>query len=476
MTLWNSGFFPRSIEEHISGFWIRNEVMLARIYSKFDEEQRDDVLTGRVALYDMLKRAELDLDKKKRKKRQKHKGINGLIRANKVAETIMSQRYVAERLMSRHVQPIKPGVRSAAKTKFFSIINSDYEDVDITGLQRLAPPAVSLHIRAARKQDRSPTSVGTSAQTEHMSLQRIRARRYLGVRYRDYCTQEEESIADMCDDDYEKAIAQLERGKHYEGLSYKSPVGLPICRVFDNRIYMRPASFNFSVEMNPKQIDNKCFTYKGIPVTNFKPIIYGSESLSRINKNDKSVRLAFGTGILKGGRAIFYKSSKRSGEIIAKHVHEEGRHLCSIKTTDCTVYYRLTIDGSPLLYIDHNSDHRPYSAGLIGDNEAILNYGFYSRSNQPSGFSVYQNLFKNFNSSIPHFVAHHMPQYPFFPYGTKSVEIDRGRITALRGYASIAKLRLTHTERPDKLVTVSLDGDVPLRVNAPKMEEAVFEW
>jgi hypothetical protein len=473
--LWQCGFFPRKIAHHISGFWVRDDTTIRNLYGAFTDEQKKDVLTGDVALYDMLKRAELDTGSRSKKKRQQHKPIGGLIRANKVADVIMRQRYVAERLMSRHIQPIPPGVRSATKKRFFDLISQSSPDVDITALNALKPPRVTIHTRAARRKDRLPTSIGTSSEVMHASLQRIRAARYLNVHYRDFLTAREEEIVAMEQDDYDKAIAVLEKAKHYEGLSFKSPVGLPICRMFDNTIYTRPASFNFTVEVEQSNQVEQPFTWNGIIVTAFRPILYGSNSLYKIQRG-KNTRLAFGHGILKGKQVIFFKDKTRGAEVRAVPVERLHKQLTIRNFEGRVIYYMSGLDPSPLLYIHHKNDSKPNLPGLIGDNEAILNYGMYCRSSQPAGFTIYRKVFESYNSELPHYVSKHMPSYPFFPYGARSTTIRRGRITALIDYLSIPKLILTSEEDCPHLVSIQLGGDVPTEVIRAQNEGEVLDW
>jgi hypothetical protein len=460
-TLYRARFFPYNIAEHISGFWIRNRDVLKRVFNAFSSEQKESVLVGDVPLYDMLKRAELDFEKKKKRKQETHVIISGLIRANRVAEGVLRQRHAAERLMSRFIQPIPPKIRREIKERFFSMINCEVPDIDIDDLMQLAPSRVTVTTRATRRCDRMPTTIGTSARVDSVSLQRIRAARYVQVSYRDHLTTEEQRIVDLPNDEYDKTIARINKSKHYEGLSYKSPVGLPLTRLYDNTIFARPASFNFAVDIVQSPRVEQPFTFDGRRVTNFRPVIFGSAGLERITL-DRNTRLAFGYGYMNNEFYVFYKGKRRSDKTRCVLGNPNSNSLTMVSHGSNKVYYSTAMDASPLLTFNHGSETKPYLPGLIGSDDAILNYGFYCRSSQPSGFAIYAALFRKYKSEIPTFVMKHMPSYPFFPYGPNTTEIVRGRLTALHGYACVNKLRLTSQEHPEPNVIVVLDGDEPV--------------
>ena len=454
------GLTAESMDQFISGFWVRDEHAISVIFDAMGEDTRADVLEGRVPLFKMVKRLELDVGRKKRKKRTKHKWIPGLHRANVVAETVYAQRYVAETMMSRHIQPLHPSMRQVVKQRFFSMMSVATPDVDISGLMRLAPNDVTCHVRRARWRDRQPTSIGASSTTEALSLQRIRAWKHLKVCYRDRITDDELKIAELKGREFRQEVAVLERASHYQGQSFKAPAGLPLTRSFDGTIFKKPASFNFTVHLTENAKIERPFTYEGVPVRNFRPMIWGSNALEKVH--GRKARLAYGSGMLNNVHVVFYKLMGRNE---GTHHIPFGNRLGLVQQVEdrgFTIHYLTRVDASALSVRHHKSVEKPIMAGVVGDDDAIYNYGMYCRSNHAQGFGVYKHMFAQYKSIMPEFVRGHMPCYP--KYVREPVDIEQGRITHLWGCQSIRWLRLTHSERPEKVVTVNLNGDRPAKI------------
>jgi len=473
--IWLSGLLPRDVSEHLEGFWIRNDNTMKRLYSKLDDDQKKMLIEGRVTIYDSMKRCELDLGRKRKKKKMKIEPIKGLNRANEVLDTVLSQRLVAERLMSRHIQPLHPSKRAAAKAKFFEMLSGEHVDVDIGDVDALRPARVQCHVRAAREVDRIPCSLGTSASLPADSLQRIRARRYLGVNYRDHPNANEERVAQLDDDDFKKEMAVLERSTRHQGFSFKAPCGKPLTRLFDNRIFKRPASFTFSVDMVQPTPKKQPFTHRGRQVYNFKPCLYGSYCMNMLQRkvSRRKYVLAFGVGTIDGVRYAFYKLRERRSEVTSVAIPDRIGALQTITQSNLLILYADRMDASPLLTIDHRSRVVPDLPGVVGDNDAILNYGFYCRSSIPQGFKVYQDLFTQHNSVIPSFVMNHMPSYPFFPLPT--TDIGRGNITSLHNYSCINKLKLVSINDPPPHTQIDLGGVIPQRITL-NLNEEFIDW
>lgn len=458
--LYDYGLIPKSMSELIEGFWVRNDHTAKLIFSLFDDDMKKDVLIGNVPLGDMMRRMEVDIGRKKKKKKTKHVHIDGLDRANKVAETIHAQRLVSERLMSRHIQPIHHTARLKTKQKFFAFLSQPTPDVDISDLKRLAPPRVTTISTPAHMRHRKPCSMGTSGLVPTMSLQRIRAFRKVGVNFRTNLSDEEMRIAKLPDEEYEKEVAVLERAKRIEGLSFKSPCGLPFTRIYDGKVFRRNAVFNFRVELTQKDEPDMKFTYKGIVVQFFKPCIWGGESLSRIPPADCII--AFGYGTMRGEKCIFFKKKKKNSPINYLTVPNQSRGFVKVPYFDSFVYAVLGIDKSPILTRHHKSKIQPSLAGFIGDNDAIFNYGMYCRSNSIGGFAVYQDLFKSYFSVIPFFVKDYLPTYPKFFTGSKL--FNAARVNVLEGNYCSHMLRLTEVEQPLDLSIFNLNGNEPALV------------
>jgi len=110
-------------------------------------------------------------------------------------------------------------------------------------------------------------------------------------------------------------------------------------------------------------------------------------------------------------------------------------------------------------------------AGVVGDDDAIMNYGMYSRSNHAHGFGIYKHMFIQYRSIIPEFVRLHMPNYPKF--ASNAVSIEQGRTTHLMGSHSIRKLRLVHAEKPKAIVTINLASETPVAIIPTHREDTM---
>jgi hypothetical protein len=319
--------------------------------------------------------------------------------------------------------------------------------------------------------------MGSTSNLPGLSIQRIRAYRYFGVAYRDRPTDEEIRIAKLGIKDYRHEIAVLERMSHYQGQSFKAPAGLPLTRSFDGTIYMRAATFNFSVQLDEVQQVEHPFTHHGVAVQRFRPVIWGSNTISSIREGD--ARLSFGTGEIRGNRVAFYKLSGRRETIQCVSAPLSPTMIGSTSDRGITIYYLNRIDASNLSMRHHKSTTPPVMAGIVGDDDAIYNYGMYCRSSHAHGFGIYRSLFESFKSTMPEFVRQHMPPYPKF--ARDSVAVDQARTTHFLGYNSIRKLRLVCAETTIPFVTIDLNGAEP-RVVTPDVpedemsEEEFWEW
>jgi len=463
-TIWLAGLIPRDLNEHLEGFWIRNEDMLKKLMTFVDDDIRADVSRGITPIYEVLRRAELDLGRRRRKKRMKIRDIEGLNRANKVKETILSARLVSENLMSRHIQPIHPSVRRRAKDAFFSMLACENQVEDVSDINEMRPQHITHSVRAARYVDRKPCSLGTSSRLPECSMQRLRASRYLGVNYRDRPSEAEEEILNLDDEEFERQLLLMERAPKYQGFSFKSPSGKPFTRIIDNKIMKRPAVFDFSVDLEQVPRIKQPFTWKGRNIRRFKPCFYGGDTLTVISRsfNKKWDKLAFGHGLVDGVHKVFFKGNKRTDEIrtidvTRFHINQRVNYH---RLSDCSVYFVLRFDNTPIQTYMHSAQLTARLPGILGDDTAIQNYGNYCRSSSPDGFKIYQSVFEHFKSSLPHHVINNMPSYPYF--AGEIVTLERGRHTTLTGYSAICRLKLVSSDSPADIVHIDLNQREPM--------------
>jgi hypothetical protein len=269
-------------------------------------------------------------------------------------------------------------------------------------------------------------------------------------------TEEEQEILNLDDQSFEKKEGELERISRYQGISFKSPGGLPVTRMFDGRFFRVPMSFNFSVHLDAKPIiSEQCFMYRGTVVHDFRTCKWGNDSLEEIG----DIPIAFGTGIVNGIRVAFYQ--ERGKETLAIEIDNDKRPQRVFTRQKTAIGVFAGNDQSPLGAHHFRRSDLPefYLPGVTGDLTAIVNHGSYILSTQRGGFGIYRTLFKSRRCEIPIYCQKYMLPYP--TYQEPIVKIKPGNTTILKGNFCCLNLEFDGLPSDARTVTINLDGDEP---------------
>jgi hypothetical protein len=447
---------PTEMSELISGFFPRSKQSLGAMWWAMEADVREQVLRGTMSVTSACHIFAEDQDTEPKKVKTINYLPKTLHRTSRLVKSIGIMRKVGSRLNPRYVQPIHFTKRRKAMERTLELLLAETREVDEDTYNRIMPPRIKVHMERHRKRDQRPTRIGMSALVQLPSLSRIRAKKFCKVSVGIPLTEEENKILELDDRDFELKEGEIERLSRYQGISFKSPGGLPLTRMFDGRFFRVPMSFNFSVHLEhgiPKP--DQPFMYRGTLVTEFKTCKWGDESLEEVG----DLPLAFGSGYVNGNFAAFYKEPNKN--VIAI---ETGKvdYPTIISTRQMKKVGLFTgNDASPIGAQHFKRSTLPLNdlPGVSGDMTAIINHGSYLLSSQKGGFTLYRQLYKTRGSEMPIYCQKYMLDYP--TYQEPITKIKPGNTTILKGSFSCLNLEFDGMPSSTTTVTINLEGDIP---------------
>jgi hypothetical protein len=450
---------PSDMSELISGFFPRSKQSLGAMWWALESDVRDQVLKGTMSITNACHIFAEEPDAEPKKVKLINYLPKTLHRTSRLVKSIGIMRKVGSRLNPRYVQPIHFTKRRKAMERTLELLLTETRDVDEDTYNRIKPPRIKVHMERHRKRDQRPTKIGMSAMVQIPSLSRLRAQRFCKVSVGIPLTEEEIKISELDDLEFEFKEGEIERQNSYQGISFKSPGGLPLTRMFDGRFFRVPMSFNFSVHLEHGiQKADQPFMYRGTLVKEFKTCKWGDDSLEEVG----DVPLAFGSGYINGTFAVFFKEPNRN--VIAIEVEKKEYPSVIYTRQRKKVGMFIGSDASPIGAQHFKRSTLPLNdlPGVSGDMTAIINHGSYLLSSQKGGFSLYRQLYKSRDSEMPIYCQKYMLDYP--TYQEPITKIKPGNTTILKG--SFCSLNLEFDGMPSSTATVMIDleGDTPVVV------------
>jgi hypothetical protein len=462
-----AGFLPNTNEELVGGFSIRSDRTLANIWYAMDDEQRDDVLSGNVSLTRLV--SKYSLARGKRRKKHHRISIEGVpyMVARAVKQVDISRKY-KQRLSGNYVRVANPADRAAAKQALMDFVTrpTQLPDEEVMVQLRASTAAPIIHIvpRPFSGKHRMPQTIGNRGHTgDRVEIRKVLAKRLVGIDYGRRLRPEESTLAELDEETFKHEHMKLERAAEYDGMSYRSPTGLPMMKFTETGMLTRPMMFDYTVDLVEKHVRENTITIDGVAVPSVSPVLYGGRVLAEAKR--QGAIPAFGRAPVGTMIRFFFKPV--SGRVASVDVlpsplaylipRQGGRKImCPLLEDFSCINPR---DFCTELLMD---DIR--TSGLAGDPIAILNYGRYLQSAAPGGQRLMSSIFRSLGGERPHYIAPVLPGYPSF-HPQCSV-LSPGRLTVFEGYSSVRLLKLaraSETDDTEMVEYVDLRGPRPLR-------------
>jgi hypothetical protein len=460
---------PSDMSELISGFFPRNPRIQNAMWMTLDKEIQDQVQEGTMSLTSAM-HIFAEPEGKKHSKSQPIFGIpDSLHRFKRICKSIGQARRVANRLNPRYIQPASVVHRREAFRRTMELIEADAPEIDPKILENISPPKVRVHVERHRKRDQRPSRMGMSANVDLPNLSKIRAKKFCKVSVGNPLTEEENRISLLNPEEFELEEAKLERVSKIKGLSFKAPGGMPLCRMFDGRIFRVPMSFNFSISLGlPQSYVDKPFMYKGVLVDKFLPCFWGDDSLDAV----EGFPLAFGHGKINGVLCGFFK--QRHKPVVALTIDDVADPQVVKTRIGLEVAVFTGLDPTPISI--HQFRHKElldiYVPGVSGNLSAMLNLGNFVLSQQRGGFSTYRQLFSERRCEMPLFCQKFMLPYP--TYLEPKTTIKTSNTIVLIGSLSILNLELEVDNEKHGTTTIDLCEEVPVVVEPKRRTRSHF--
>jgi len=348
------------------------------------------------------------------------------------------------------------------------------ESVEILG-PLLSQRSVMITPTRTRKRDFRPSPMGNVATVGiNYDIASIEAKRFFNVYATNLLTKEELEKTELSGKDYERWLSTYKMKKNAEGFKFSSPSGRPQMKMWNNRVFSRPMSFSFQVDVQTTVFTNKGFTYKGELYQDFKPTWWSDFDFEKAEELD--ARLAFGMA-KRGNEFFMFYADSRTKTIERKLFPYNSRDdyyllhdrdfkwYCPLKRNFGIITTYRWLDFKPSI---------DFSANLTGDHEAVLNYGNFFNSSNLRAHNIMSGLFRKFRSYMPKKLILLKQRAPIF-FRTNVVEIERGATTVLIGNKSVCLLKLIHTDKPEILVKIDCTGDFPIKLKNEKSTRSLGE-
>jgi hypothetical protein len=449
--LYTCGLLPSSIKDMIEGFFPRSPRVFSLFWDKLDEDGKESVKLGEKTLSSSFRDIAVR-ESNRKKKKPKILTRHDLPGVNTAMRTISNARVVAGRLNPRFVQNMPVDKRIHTKNRFMDEIRGTTTQ-DLISYHDLMPASVSLHFSKHRCRDSMPSHMGESASTNSMRYRNLRVFKYCNVVLSTPLTESEKAQCQLPDKEFEQLLQKTIRSEQHIGRSFNSPSGLPLVSVADGRFFSNPVAFNFSYSLGHTERPEPAFAYRSREVVGFKPCIWGGLTLEKARQS-QSV-LAVGFAKVDDESHIFY-ATKQTGlcRVVTPWVNtsymEVPTGLATPHSVACVFKYDLTTIHPAVFGVEATG----FLSGVYGDGVAILNYGNYITSSQPTGFRILQQIYNRF-----HCILHiqNRELYMPYPWFVSATSINRGNLTTLQGNRSARKLKLVENLGNTGNVTINLD-------------------
>jgi hypothetical protein len=457
-TLYSIGMIPRDASELIEGFFPRTREAVQMCWVKLTEQQVQDVMDGTTSIASALSAMTIRGENQPKRRPLTYEGDFVL---KCMVESIDASRSHNNRLNPKYIRVKSVKNRIWARNKFFELLNSSgMPESFYQVIQRVQRPQ-KCHIvfRAATNVTTKPTQMGMTNSVELINVSRVISERFFGFHYRTAPLPDELEKVSIDEEKFIKWYKLRLQEKSRVGTSFTSPIGLPLVRMCDGKVFRSVTCYNFYFDIPPIVHPAGVESYEGMPIQNFKPTIWGDDSLSMVPKNGV---ISYGSGYQDGVQYVYFCVKKRKKRFVAS----EGKDREIFKENKIPHFHIYYNDATPITLPNADSSVQPSLTGVYGDPVAILNYGGFIKSSHPTGFEVYRKVFEKHRSEIPFTVRSSMRAYPYF--APDAIQIKREHNFRLIDSNCIARLEfVTCSQKDGKHVNINLSGQYPVITKEP---------
>lgn len=471
---------PHNDESLIAGFHINNRKLIKHLWSIVPDSLKPEVLEGRLSIFQTLRKFNINQKTVGRYVQIPEYTENLAIKRS--FQRINSARMLKGRRNAMYLRPSQLSARLAAKNKLMEALNADDCEIPIEVEKKLLTivrkPAIYITPMKSRVRDFRPAHIGTMAKlSEQYDIPSIEAYRLMQVYASNKLSSRDMELTKLPDDEYERWYRFYKQYKGLEGLMINSPSGRPLMRVWNNRVFKHPMTFDFTIDTVGKEKSLQGITVGGVYYSSFKPMWITNSVLLEANKklgsNGRPLRrLCFGHAKVGNETHVFY--CDRGGKINKAIAPSGTQALGTISSKGREYVYFIGQSMTPLdpsvIKIRLQSN---YAMNLLGNFVATLNYGCYINSNAIGAQMMMREIYNFFSSSFP--VKSHRQKFNYPHFFKAAIELDMGSCTEFLDNKSIMYVKLNKTTNMKPLVRIDCSHKtIPKYYEAPDVDEDVI--
>jgi len=463
--IYNLNLLPSTDEELIVGYHLSNPRVRLMLIRMMDDETKKMVVDNEINALDALRVFRIKKEGKappvyEVKSDTNTYGIKRQFRKINQSRKLKGRKQVA------FVRTAEFSKRMAVKKNFMDALNliqapPDDEEKRIID-SFIKPPDIVITYCIPRARDLMPTTQGgTSELYKRYNIKGILAKRLYGLTVTNFLTDEEEQITKLDDDSFDQFLQREDTKARYEGFKFKSPGGLPLMRMHNDTIFVRPVSFRFHLSLSQNVESHRLFTHNGIAYPNIQPVFWGMYTLKKCQ--DRKMIPAFAYSFDGDLLSVFYK--KTLGRIQVLSADSTGSKEYTLNHKGHVIYCPVAKDASPIdpgkLGIEYPT---VTSNDITGDSIAMLNYGNYMNTQSSTSMKLMNLIFRLIGADIPAQGHQLKPKYPYYIEG--SIEFSRSKVNHIIGTKFITFLKLTDEFHPDHYSDFDVSVNPPRRTGA----------
>jgi len=479
-TLINKCILPHNDESLIAGFHVNNRKLIKHLWTFVPESLKPEVLEGRLSIFQSLRKYNIN-QKTATRFIKLNEYVNNLA-IKRAFDRINSARMLKGRRNAMYIRPTQLTARLIAKNKLMQAINADDVEIEPDVEKRLMTivrkPNIYITPMKSRVRDFRPAKIGTMLRVaEQFDIASIESYRLMEVYATNKLSQRDQEITKLSQDEYERWYRLYKQYKGMEGLMTNSPSGRPLMRVWNQRVFKHPMTFDFTIDTIGREKSLIGITVGGVYYATFKPMWITNSLLLEASKNLKSSGkpsrgICFGYAKIGNETHVFY--CERNGKV-GKAIAPSGtKAIGTVNVRGREFVYQIGQALTPLdPSIANIKLNANFAMNIVGDFVAILNYGCYINSNTIGAQSMMKQIYGHFSSSFPIKSHKQKPSYPHF--FKDAMPFEMGSCTEFIGSKSIMYVKLVRMTELKPLIRIDCtDRRYPKYYEAPRIEEDVI--
>lgn len=472
----NKGILPYNDESLIAGFHVNNRNLIRYLWSVVYEPLKEQVLEGKISIFQSLRR--YNINQKTVSRFVKLNEYQNNLAIRRAFDRINSARMLKGRRNAMYLRPVQLTARLTAKNNLMNAINAEEVSIEPEIEKKLLTivrkPNIFITPMRSRVRDFQPAKIGTMARvSEQYDISSIESYRLLGVYASNKLSAKDFDLTKLTEEEFERWYRFYKQYKGLEGLMTNSPSGRPLMRVWNQRVFKRPMTFDFTIDTVGKEKSLTGITVGGVYFSTFKPMWITNSVLIEASKNPNKKG--------KPTRGICFGHAKVGNDV---HVFfsEKGGKVCkALAPSGCdlgTINYRgkeyVFLLGQSLAPLDPSvvkiKLQTNFAMNIVGDFVATLNYGCYINSNALGAQLMMKEIYNHFSSSFP--LKSHRQKFNYPHFFKAAMTFDMGSCTEFIGNKSIMFVKLKKQEGMKPLVRIDCtQPKLPRYYQAPDLQE-----